>query len=242
MQNLITQVFTHTNFYEQLIRDLRKAVAIVIICSPYITPGRLKALMLDLQVCVQRGVRVCVFAKKETRRAGESFDDSQFQMAVNQLVQAGVHVTLREKLHEKLCIIDNHIMWEGSLNALSHYETTERMRRWTSKEETLAAIKLHRLDECDACRPSYSTKDESMAVKLNKFGGALAQARQAKGISQIELAKLTGISQRIISAIENGQDARVSTILRLCTHIDVDVCLVRSILLPALADLDRKLP
>jgi len=38
-------------------------------------------------------------------------------------------ILLRGSLHRKIAIVDRSILWEGSLNMLSHYNSQEIMRR-----------------------------------------------------------------------------------------------------------------
>jgi hypothetical protein len=41
-----------------------------------------------------------------------------------------VEVVLREETHEKIAIIDKQILWDGSLNILSHKDGPESMNRF----------------------------------------------------------------------------------------------------------------
>jgi hypothetical protein len=41
----------------------------------------------------------------------------------------GATVDARAQMHEKIAILDGHILWHGSLNILSHRDTHESMLR-----------------------------------------------------------------------------------------------------------------
>jgi HTH-type transcriptional regulator / antitoxin HipB len=56
---------------------------------------------------------------------------------------------------------------------------------------------------------------------------ALAIARSAKGITQVELARLMGVPQSQISKLETGKvDARVSTLVQVARLLDLEMVLV----------------
>lgn len=60
-----------------------------------------------------------------------------------------------------------------------------------------------------------------------EFIGKIMAARDRKGISQRQLAKLSGISQKTISRIENGLDIpKITTLLKLANHLDMEISLV----------------
>lgn len=48
--------------------------------------------------------------------------------------RAGVQLRVRSGMHEKIGVIDNQILWHGSLNILSHNDTRESMLRFESPE------------------------------------------------------------------------------------------------------------
>jgi DNA-binding XRE family transcriptional regulator len=233
-----SKVFTHIDFYQAFLRDLRRAVAWVVICSPYLTGGRLKNLLVELRACVLRGVRVCVFLQLRKNRSGEPEVNLFHDAAVQLLLDAGIHVNFREGIHEKVAIIDEHILWEGSLNILSHYNTSERQRRWECAKETRAAVRLHHLDGCGTCGEEFGMMDERK--NLERIGQAVADARRKCGWSQAQLAAHADVAQRVISNIENGNDARISTILKICEQLDAELCFVEAFLMPALNDLKAR--
>lgn len=60
-----------------------------------------------------------------------------------------------------------------------------------------------------------------------EFVGKIMAARDRKGISQRQLANLSGISQKTISRIENGLDIpKITTLLKLATHLDMEISLI----------------
>jgi hypothetical protein len=55
--------------------------------------------------------------------------DEDAQELIDSLRASGCTVELRSRMHEKLAMIDERVLWHGSLNILSHRDTTESMLR-----------------------------------------------------------------------------------------------------------------
>lgn len=58
----------------------------------------------------------------------------------------GVQVIITGGHHRKLAIIDNNIIWEGSLNILSQNDSCEIMRRISSKQMAIQMLNFLSLD------------------------------------------------------------------------------------------------
>ncbi|MGA2297955.1 MAG: helix-turn-helix transcriptional regulator [FCB group bacterium] len=56
----------------------------------------------------------------------------------------------------------------------------------------------------------------------------IADYRQKQGLSQTELAKLSGITQQQLSKLERGGNCNISTFLRVCNSLGIEVMLKRS--------------
>ena len=71
-----------------------------------------------------------------TRNPNEHDEDYRHQakLAVYKMQRLGITVLYTVKHHRKLAIIDNEILWEGSLNILSQSDSCEVMRRIESEE------------------------------------------------------------------------------------------------------------
>lgn len=125
-----SQLFDQNKFYDVFTSDLRHARMRVIIESPFITMKRLNALIPTLQRLRAKGVRIVVNTKPF-----EEHDQLLYQQAfqaVAILQDIGVTVMMTVGHHRKLAIIDDDILWEGSLNILSQNDSCEFMRRMRS--------------------------------------------------------------------------------------------------------------
>ncbi len=117
------QHFTEETFYAALERDVQDATKSIQIASAFLTKfrvGKLLDLLLEQQ---QKGISITVF----TRPLDESEDWDV--KAANTLKNAGIVLSYRSAMHEKMVIIDEKILYHGSLNTLSYRDTTESILR-----------------------------------------------------------------------------------------------------------------
>jgi y4mF family transcriptional regulator len=57
-----------------------------------------------------------------------------------------------------------------------------------------------------------------------ELGAMLRTRRKAKGLTQVELADLAGVSQRFISELERGRESTgLALVLRVCSRLALDV-------------------
>lgn len=121
-------LYNENTFYNQFFNDIKSAKKRIIIESPYITTTRIeriKPILIDLK---NRGIGLTIV----TRDPAEHNDNIRFQ-ATEQILsckEIGVNIVLESgNHHRKLAIIDDKILWEGSLNILSQNKSKEIMRR-----------------------------------------------------------------------------------------------------------------
>jgi phosphatidylserine/phosphatidylglycerophosphate/cardiolipin synthase-like enzyme len=125
-------LFDNNTFYKAFERDLRHARQSVIIESPFITRRRMENLLPLLTGLRHKGVRIVV----NTRNPEEHNEEYAIQAedAVAAMQDIGIKVLYTVKHHRKLAIVDEEILWEGSLNILSQGDSCEVMRRTCSTE------------------------------------------------------------------------------------------------------------
>jgi len=124
-------VVTHEGFFPLLRGDLAEAKSRVVVFSAFITQRRLGDLASEVRACIDRGVRLYVVTMAhEDRRKRELGEYRRLEAA---LAEWGAIVVHKRNMHEKLIFIDDQILWEGSLNALSQSHTQEVMQRYRSE-------------------------------------------------------------------------------------------------------------
>lgn len=141
-----SKLFDEKDFYHAFIRDLSKAREEVVIESPFINARRVNYLLPHLLKLTKRRINVVVITRAQyfyTR-----YEMAEIESLICKLEQGGVKVILTiNGDHRKLAIIDRKVLWEGSLNILSHTTSREIMRRIGSKKYAREMIKFTRLSE-----------------------------------------------------------------------------------------------
>ncbi len=138
---LTSQLFDERTFYSSFIHDLKRAKNEVIIESPYMTTSRLACLEPILIRLIRKGVKVRV----DTRFPGHHDELLRIQawIVTKRLKQIGVKVRFfNDYQHRKIAVLDERILWEGSLNILSQSNSREVMRRIESEELTKQMIRF----------------------------------------------------------------------------------------------------
>jgi len=128
-----TKLFNEHSFFKAFSNDIKAAKTSVIIESPYMTVRRSTELAPLCARLAKKGVSVRVY----TRNPAHHDDNLRIQaLKAKAILEAvNVEITLCNDLrHRKLAYIDNKILWEGSLNMLSHSNSREIMRRTVSPE------------------------------------------------------------------------------------------------------------
>jgi len=132
--------FTEATFYSMFLKDLTEARDSIVIFSPFVTSNGISNWVEALRTALGRGVRVHIFAKPASEFGGGT--EEEVRMLIAALRNLGVSVDLRNKMHEKIIVIDGRIFWNGSLNILSHRNTYEFMQRTDSSEACKKVLQL----------------------------------------------------------------------------------------------------
>lgn len=130
---LYSEIVDEHGFYGKFSKDIRVASSRIIIESPYITVRRAQEITPLLRKAVYRGVKVTIYTRNSYHHDGILVTESINGIGILREVGATV-ITCNDMRHRKLAIIDDYILWEGSLNMLSQNGRREVMRRSVSKE------------------------------------------------------------------------------------------------------------
>ncbi len=130
---LTSKLYDEHSFYSAFSYDMRYAKSTILIESPYITVRRATEITPLLKRAKRRGVSILIYTRNPLHHDGILISEASRGIAI--LRQAGAEiVTCEDMRHRKLAIIDDQILWEGSLNMLSQNGSKEVMRRIKSQE------------------------------------------------------------------------------------------------------------
>lgn len=108
--------------------DLERATESVEVYCAFLNKRPVERWLKHLSDCVSRGVKVTVF----TRPVGDAREFADRHRDLTHLLEEkGCEVRPRERMHEKVLILDGRVLWHGSLNLLASSGPTDLMMRLT---------------------------------------------------------------------------------------------------------------
>lgn len=123
-------IYDQISFQERFISDLRHTKRRVVIVSPYVTMRRVRWLEDTFAEMTSRGVSVTVITRPPSSFRGQAA--AAAVAAMNTLRTQKIAVCLREGIHQKHAVIDESIVWYGSINLLSFGASQESIMRLVS--------------------------------------------------------------------------------------------------------------
>ncbi|MEK7603393.1 MAG: phospholipase D-like domain-containing protein [Patescibacteria group bacterium] len=135
-----SKLFDEIGFYPAFTSDLKQASRNIVIESPFICYRRSASLIPEFVRALDRGVSITLNTRFTNEHDGTM--KTQAEAVVQSFEKMGVKVHFVRKLHRKLAIIDKSVVWQGSLNILSHANTKEVMSRIESRTHSRAIKKF----------------------------------------------------------------------------------------------------
>ena len=129
-----SKFYVEKNFYDAFASDINGATCSVVIESPYLTERRALQFARLIQRKVKQGVRIHIYTRNPKHH--DYVLAEQSHLACRILKNSGARVFICDDMrHRKLAIVDEAILWEGSLNILSQSNSVELMRRTYCKNQ-----------------------------------------------------------------------------------------------------------
>lgn len=123
-------IYDQVTFQNRFLQDIAQARQSLLIFSPLATPRRVQCLAAALEQCAQKRISVTV-----VMRSAESLPErsrKSAQIAVERLKSQNCSLIFQSDIHQKYAIIDDCIVWYGSINLLSFGSSQESMMRLVS--------------------------------------------------------------------------------------------------------------
>ncbi|MBN1906560.1 MAG: DEAD/DEAH box helicase family protein [Deltaproteobacteria bacterium] len=120
-------IYNRDNFLPVFSNDMINAKKEILIVSPYVKKRRVLQMAQYIDAALQNKVRVNVIT-----RPVEDFkekDQNAVNAALDILKGASIKVVFRSNIHQKFAIIDQKIVWYGSINLLSFGDSQESIMR-----------------------------------------------------------------------------------------------------------------
>lgn len=126
----INAIFNNNNFLTVFSNDTLSAKTEIIIVSPYITKKRLAQMLNILITGINNGAKVTVVTRPENDYKEK--DKSSFREMIGSIKNSGVNIVFKTNIHQKFAVIDQRIVWYGSINFLSFGSAEESIMRLDS--------------------------------------------------------------------------------------------------------------
>jgi len=134
-----TRIVSPEEFDGVLSEDIGSARAAVVIFSPYLNTERVKLFLSIRSVkdALAKGVRIVVVTRPARGGRGGVSNPKEHGDAINLLKEAGIKIVEVDALHFKAVIVDDEILYLGSINPLSilprEYYPPDYMVRFVSE-------------------------------------------------------------------------------------------------------------
>lgn len=128
----VSELFDEKGFYPAFTKDLKHCKRELVIESPFITNRRLSTILPELEKLSGKRVSILINTRDPIEIEDE-YQRNEAYRAVSRLQHIGIRVVYTKGLHRKVAIIDRSILYEGSLNIFSQNNSSEIMRRISSK-------------------------------------------------------------------------------------------------------------
>lgn len=123
-------IFDKSSFLSVYTNDIVNAAREIVIVSPFVNRKRAVQMVRLLEDALQNQVRAIVVTRRveDFRNKGVS----ALQDALDLLKDAGIRMIYKPKIHQKFAVIDQKIVWYGSINLLSYGNVEESIMRLDS--------------------------------------------------------------------------------------------------------------
>lgn len=121
-------IFDNNNFLPVYKNDLVNATREILIVSPFVTKRRALQMLELMSVALDQKVKVTII----TRLATDFKDKPALEDTLSVLKTAGVNLVCKSNIHQKYAVIDQRIVWYGSINLLSFGRAEESIMRLNS--------------------------------------------------------------------------------------------------------------
>ncbi|MBN2373632.1 hypothetical protein JXL19_07590 [bacterium] len=120
-------IFDKDNFLPVFNQDIVVAKKEILIVSPFVRKRRAFQMMQQLKGSTGKDIRVIVVTRPK-----EDFTPKEhkaLQRALDMLTTNGLSVVFKTNIHQKVAIMDQKIVWYGSINLLSYGSAQESIMR-----------------------------------------------------------------------------------------------------------------
>ncbi len=132
-------IFNKDSFLPVFNQDISTAKKEILIVSPFVRKMRTQRMVKHLKVAVQKNIRVLIVTRPK-----EDFqpkNHAMIQRTLDLLTDSGASVVFKSNIHQKFAVVDQKVVWYGSINLLSYGSAQESIMRIESSNIANELIK-----------------------------------------------------------------------------------------------------
>jgi phosphatidylserine/phosphatidylglycerophosphate/cardiolipin synthase-like enzyme len=123
-------IFDNSSFFPVYHKDMMSATREMVIVSPFVTRRRALQTLPNIKTVSEKKVSVVVITRPAS--AYKDKDRPALEESLALLQEAGVRILFKANIHQKFAVIDQKIVWYGSINLLSYGSAQESIMRLDS--------------------------------------------------------------------------------------------------------------
>lgn len=128
--DLINVIFDKSNFLPVYTNDIESAEREIIIVSPFVTKKRSLQMLKVLESVLSNKVKVIIVTRPI--EDFQSKDITSLRETLETLKAAGISMVYKPNIHQKFAVMDQKIVWYGSINLMSFGSAEESIMRLES--------------------------------------------------------------------------------------------------------------
>ena len=147
LQIIITQGtniihFTEQTFYHDFHNEISKCNNTLKIYSPFIASNRIRNDLNDafFQRLLSKKVKIKILTRPSRKHPNPNFANA----CMTRWRTFGINIQIVDDMHEKIAIIDNRVIYIGSLNILSQWQSSETMLKILGEDSIKELLKIYR--------------------------------------------------------------------------------------------------
>jgi superfamily II DNA or RNA helicase len=137
----INVIFSADDYWEAMYRDLESAEREIVISSPNITMKKVQRAMPVLSEKMIGGAIITVITAPKSSKIENG--RTSIEDDINRLKDVGFHVMEKNDVHQKFVVIDQKIVWYGSINPIGYCKKHDNMMRIEGKDVAVSLLKQY---------------------------------------------------------------------------------------------------
>jgi superfamily II DNA or RNA helicase len=138
-------IFNQDNFLPVFTQDIAAAQKEILIVSPFIRQKRTQEMIHHLNVKTGDRIRITIVTRPKEDFPAK--DHQAFRKALDRLIESGLTILFKSNIHQKFAVMDQRVVWYGSINLLSYGSAQESIMRLESNQIAHELIKSLTLEK-----------------------------------------------------------------------------------------------